>query len=152
MAGSASGADRGLLPATLCAGAEPRRVPEQRPEGSGKRGVVAPRQEGGALADPGVYAEVASSSRARYELLSAPVRPVCRRPGYVRIFLAEVISSFLRGSTLENKGPERSARRPRGRWHDDCKKATESPGTREEAPSNQERTSFSPPRGGGRVQ
>lgn len=51
-------------PAALCAGIEPGRVSEQRPETERERGGPAARQSGTASAEPGIHAEDASSSRA----------------------------------------------------------------------------------------
>src|SRR5262249_15254262 len=90
VAGAASGADRGVLPAALRAGAESRRVPEQRPEGAGERGGPAARPARGALAHSGVHAPAAPSPATRHELLPSPIRPVCRSE-WVTIFLARVI-------------------------------------------------------------
>ena len=56
-------------------------VVEQRPEGDGERDRLAAQHEGGAVADPGIHAEVASPSRACPELLRTSLRPVCHVVG-----------------------------------------------------------------------
>ena len=74
-----------------CAGAEPGRVSEQRPEGAGERSRPAARQDGGALADPGIHVPAAAPAGAGHELLSPSVGPICRQHQCVNILLAGVI-------------------------------------------------------------
>src|SRR5438105_4104313 len=80
LAGGAPGPDRGLLPAGLRAGVEPRGVPEQRPEGRGERGWPARQQGDVAGAHPGLYGPVGQRAETGNQLLSASLGPT-RCPG-----------------------------------------------------------------------
>src|SRR5262249_23015842 len=58
---------------------------------------------GGAVADSGIHAAVASSSRACHELFPEPIRPICRGPKLVMILHPGVINSSLRTMKFSQK-------------------------------------------------